>query len=161
MRDGRCQASPHSDSALLAVAPVVVAVALVPVGARWGRSCSCTSTTTTRSPSFTDRIERCRRVAAQAPEYRKALDAMREKNGRRFFLKNTAANLAGAELQEQVRSAIETNGGRIHDEPEPGAEGRRTAPPDRRHRAVLRVDPGIAEDPARSRRSRRICRSRT
>jgi general secretion pathway protein M len=62
---------------------------------------------------LTDRIERYRRVAAQAPEYRKALDVMREKNGRRFFLKNNAANLAGAELQEQVRAAIETNGGRI------------------------------------------------
>ena len=62
---------------------------------------------------FTDRIERYRRVAAQAPEYRKALDAMRERDGRRFFLKNTAPNLAGAELQEQVRAAIESNGGRI------------------------------------------------
>ena len=38
---------------------------------------------------------------------------MREKDGRRFFLKNTAPNLAGAELQEQVRAAIESNGGRI------------------------------------------------
>jgi hypothetical protein len=62
---------------------------------------------------LTDRIERYRRVAAQAPEYRKALEVIREKNGRRFFLKNTAANLAGAELQEQVRMAIESNGGRI------------------------------------------------
>lgn len=62
---------------------------------------------------LTDRLERYARVAAQAPEYRKALDAMREKDGRRFFLKNTAPNLAGAELQEQVRAAIESNGGRI------------------------------------------------
>ncbi len=62
---------------------------------------------------FTDRVERYRRVAAQAPEYRKALDAIRDKDGRRFFLKNTAPNLAGAELQEQVRAAIESNGGRI------------------------------------------------
>ena len=38
---------------------------------------------------------------------------MRAKDGRRFFLKNTAPNLAGAELQEQVRAAIEGNGGRI------------------------------------------------
>ena len=38
---------------------------------------------------------------------------MREKDGRRFFLKNTAPNLAGAELQELVRAAIESNGGRI------------------------------------------------
>lgn len=60
-----------------------------------------------------DRLERYRRVAAQAPEYRKALDAIREKDGRRFFLKNTAPNLAGAELQEYVRAAIEGNGGRI------------------------------------------------
>jgi general secretion pathway protein M len=63
--------------------------------------------------TFEDRLERYRRVAAQAPEYRKALDAMRERDGRRFFLKNTAPNLAGAELQEQVRAAIEGNGGRI------------------------------------------------
>jgi hypothetical protein len=63
--------------------------------------------------SLGDRLERYRRVAAQAPEYRKALDAMRERNGRRFFLKNLAPNLAGAELQELVRAAIEGNGGRI------------------------------------------------
>ena len=62
---------------------------------------------------LTDRLERYRRVAAQAPEYRKALEAMRERDGRRFFLKNTAPNLAGAELQEFVRAAIESNGGRI------------------------------------------------
>jgi general secretion pathway protein M len=63
--------------------------------------------------SLTDRLETYRRVAAQAPEYRKALDAMREKDARRFFLKNIAANLAGAELQELVRAAVEGNGGRI------------------------------------------------
>ena len=63
--------------------------------------------------ALTDRLERYRRVAAQAPEYRKALEAMREKDARRFFLKNTAPNLAGAELQELVRAAIESNGGRI------------------------------------------------
>lgn len=62
---------------------------------------------------LTDRLSRYRRVAAQAPEYRKALDAIREKDGRRFFLKNTAPNLAGAELQELVRAAIEGNAGRI------------------------------------------------
>ena len=63
--------------------------------------------------ALTDRLERYRRIAAQAPEYRKALDAMRERDGRRFFLKNTAPNLAGAELQELVRTAVESNGGRI------------------------------------------------
>ena len=63
--------------------------------------------------SMTDRLETYQRVAAQAPEYRKALDIMREKDARRFFLKNAAANLAGAELQELVRAAVEGNGGRI------------------------------------------------
>ena len=62
---------------------------------------------------LTDRLDTYRRVAAQAPEYRKALEAMREKDARRFFLKNSAANLAGAELQELVRAAVEGNGGRI------------------------------------------------
>ena len=76
--------------------------------------------------STTDRLQRYRRVAAQAPEFRNALDAMREKDGRRFFLKNTAPNLAGAELQELVRSAIEGNGGRIttSQNPAPKGEGR-------------------------------------
>ena len=63
--------------------------------------------------ALTDRLDRYGRIVAQAPEYRKALEAMREKDGRRFFLKNTAPNLAGAELQEQVRAAVEGNGGRI------------------------------------------------
>ena len=63
--------------------------------------------------SALDRLERYRRVAAQAPEYHKALDALRARNGRRLYLKNTATNLAGAELQDLVRAAVENNGGRI------------------------------------------------
>jgi len=63
--------------------------------------------------SLEDRLARYRRISAQAPEYRKALEQVRAKDSRRFFLKNTAANLAGAELLEMVRSAIESNGGRI------------------------------------------------
>lgn len=53
------------------------------------------------------------RIAAQAPEYRKALTAMDRRSARRFYLTNTAANLAGAEMQELVKAAIESNGGRI------------------------------------------------
>jgi hypothetical protein len=60
-----------------------------------------------------ERIEKMRRIAAQAPELRRALDAMKERDGRRFFLKNTAPNLAGAELQELVKATVEGNGGRI------------------------------------------------
>ncbi|MEO7498049.1 MAG: type II secretion system protein GspM [Casimicrobiaceae bacterium] len=61
----------------------------------------------------THRVDLMRRVAAQAPELRRALDAMKARDGRRFFLKNTAPNLAGAELQELVKAAVENNGGRI------------------------------------------------
>jgi len=76
--------------------------------------------------TLTDRLARYRRVAAQAPEYRSALEAMNERNARNFFLKNKAPNLAGAELQELVRAAIEGNGGRIttSQNPAPKDEGR-------------------------------------
>ncbi len=75
---------------------------------------------------LTDRLERYRRVSAQAPELRRALDVMKDKDGRRFFLKNTAPNLAGAELSDLVRGAIENNGGRIttSSNPSPRDEGR-------------------------------------
>lgn len=63
--------------------------------------------------ALSDRLARYERIAAQAPEYRKAIEAMRERDARRFLLKNTAANLASAELQEMVRAAVEGNGGRI------------------------------------------------
>jgi len=60
-----------------------------------------------------DRLRRYQRVAAQAPDLRVALNAMQQRDARRFFLRNTATNLAGAELQELVKAAIESNGGRI------------------------------------------------
>ena len=66
--------------------------------------------------AIADTVSRLRiyeRVAAQAPELRVALNAMQQRDGRRFFLRNTATNLAGAELQELVKAAIENNGGRI------------------------------------------------
>lgn len=69
---------------------------------------------------LSDRLERYRRVAAQAPELRRALDVLKEKDGRRFYLKNTAPNLASAELADLVRSAIENNGGRITTSQNPG-----------------------------------------
>jgi hypothetical protein len=63
--------------------------------------------------SLQDRLERYRRVAAQAPELKSSLDALRAKDARRFFLKNTAPNLAGAELDGLIAGIIESNGGRI------------------------------------------------
>ncbi len=69
---------------------------------------------------LTDRLERYRRVAAQAPELRRALELIKEKDGRRFYLKNSAANLAAAELSDLVRGTIENNGGRITTSQNPG-----------------------------------------
>ncbi|MEO8507095.1 MAG: type II secretion system protein GspM [Betaproteobacteria bacterium] len=69
---------------------------------------------------LTDRLARYRRVAAQAPELRRALELMKEKDGRRFYLKNTAPNLAAAELADLVRGTIENNGGRITTSQNPG-----------------------------------------
>jgi len=103
---------PPARQRLLAVALLVVAVVLV-LSVLLGPLLLLHKHYDDTIAELTDRIERYRRVAAQAPEYRQALDSMRQKDGRRFFLKNTAPNLAGAELQEQVRAAIESNGGRI------------------------------------------------
>ncbi len=74
----------------------------------------------------TNRLDLYRRVAAQAPELRAALDRMKQKDTRRFFLRNTAPNLAGAELSDLVRGAIENNAGRIttSQNPAPREEGR-------------------------------------
>ena len=60
-----------------------------------------------------DRLHRYERIAAQAPQLRASLSGMQQRDGRRFFLRNTASNLAGAELQELVKAAIEGNAGRI------------------------------------------------
>ncbi|CAG1011574.1 hypothetical protein BURK2_04304 [Burkholderiales bacterium] len=62
---------------------------------------------------FSTRLDRFQRMAAQGPEYSRTLEAVKARQGRRFFLKATAVNLAGAELQELVRSAVESNGGRL------------------------------------------------
>jgi len=60
-----------------------------------------------------DRLVRYRRVAAQAGELAKVLEAVRARDGRRFYLRNTAPNLASAEHSEAVKAIIEGNGGRI------------------------------------------------
>jgi general secretion pathway protein M len=58
-------------------------------------------------------LERYQRMIAQKPQIEATLEAVKRHNGRRFFLKNTATNLAGAELQELVRAGIESSGGRV------------------------------------------------
>jgi len=73
-----------------------------------------------------NRLDLYRRVAAQAPDLRAALEKMKQKDGRQFFLKNTAPNLAGAEVSDLVRAAIENNSGRItiSQSPAPHEDGR-------------------------------------
>jgi general secretion pathway protein M len=60
-----------------------------------------------------DKIERYQKLAANRSEQQKAIDVIKAREGNRFFLRNTAANLAGAELTDIVRPLIETNGSRL------------------------------------------------
>jgi hypothetical protein len=63
--------------------------------------------------SLNFRLAKLQNVAAQRPETAKALAAVKGENGSRFFLKNTAPNLAGSELQDIVRAAVEKGGARL------------------------------------------------
>ena len=59
------------------------------------------------------RFDKLRAVAAQRAEIQKVLTAVKGENPARFFLKNSAANLAGSELQDLVRAAVEKGGARL------------------------------------------------
>ncbi len=61
----------------------------------------------------TERIDRYQRVASQSAEHQKALDVLKSRESSRFFLKNSATNLGGAELTDSVRPMIENNGARL------------------------------------------------
>jgi general secretion pathway protein M len=61
----------------------------------------------------TDKLERYRRVAAMRPEVAKQLDALRNKDTRRFFLRSGAAALSGAEASEAIRTLVEGAGARL------------------------------------------------
>lgn len=59
------------------------------------------------------RFDKLRAVAAQRAEIQKVLTMVKGENPARFFLKNSAANLAGSELQDLVRAAVEKGGARL------------------------------------------------
>jgi len=59
------------------------------------------------------RIERYQRVSSGKIEYARALDVLKARESGRFFLKNSAPNLGGAELTDLVRPMLETNGSRL------------------------------------------------
>jgi len=48
---------------------------------------------------------------AMRPQVALALESLRSKDVRKYFLKGTTSALASAELQDQVRQVVEANGG--------------------------------------------------
>jgi general secretion pathway protein M len=59
------------------------------------------------------KLDKYRKAAANRVEQQKAIDVIKAREGSRFFLRNTSANLAGAELTDLVRPLIESNGSRL------------------------------------------------
>lgn len=59
------------------------------------------------------RIERYQRIASVKGEHQRALDVLKARESGRFFLKNSAPNLGGAELTDLVRPMLETNAARL------------------------------------------------
>jgi general secretion pathway protein M len=60
-----------------------------------------------------DKVDRYRKLASHKTEHQKAIELVKAREGSRFFLKNTASNLAGAELTDFVRPLIEGTGARL------------------------------------------------
>lgn len=60
-----------------------------------------------------ERIDRYRRISSVKVEQQRALDVLKARESGRFFLKNSAPNLGGAELTDLVRPMLETNGSRL------------------------------------------------
>ncbi len=90
--------------ALVAAALVAVAIPVRKAHAKYDE----------RIDDIIDKTARYQRVAKQRTALADTLNAMRTKDANRFTLKNSAANLAGAELQDIVRAAVEQQGGRIN-----------------------------------------------
>lgn len=62
---------------------------------------------------LSDRLDRYRRVAATRPEVTRALEAVRAKESRKFFLRAGGAALSAAEAQEAMRTLVEGSGGKL------------------------------------------------
>ena len=91
--------------AVLAIAAIIAAIAgPVWIAHRWyDRNLA----------EATDKLERYRRVAAMRPEVAKQLDALRNKDTRRFFLRSGAAALSAAEAQQAIQGLVEGAGARL------------------------------------------------
>lgn len=62
---------------------------------------------------LSDRLSRYQRIAATRPQVLQAIEAMRARDPRKFYLKAATAPLAAAEMQELVKNLIEANGGKV------------------------------------------------
>lgn len=60
-----------------------------------------------------DLLARYSRIGDTAQGLAKQLEAMKARNARGSFLKNSVPALAASEVQEMVKSAVESNGGKI------------------------------------------------
>ena len=60
-----------------------------------------------------DKLERYQRIAASRSDVTRQLEAIRNKDTRRFFLRSGAAALSGAEAQEAIRTLVESAGARL------------------------------------------------
>ena len=105
-----------------------------------------------------DRIETYRRASRRKRRAEEGARCAACQDGRRFFLRNTAPNLAGAELQDLVRAAIENNGGRITtiQTAQPREDGRFRQI--RHQRAAVRDHAEPAEDRLRARNADAVMR---
>ena len=90
---------------LLLVSAVVAAVA-VPAYVLYNRYAEART-------AAESRIERYQRIASTKGEHQRALDVIKARESGRFFLKNSAPNLGGAELTDLVRPMLETNAARL------------------------------------------------
>lgn len=90
---------------LLIITAVVAAVA-VPAYVLYSRYSDARS-------AIEARIERYQRIASSKGEHQRALDVIKARESGRFFLKNSAPNLGGAELTDLVRPMLESNAARL------------------------------------------------
>ncbi len=61
-----------------------------------------------------NKIARYKRANDTRPKLVEKLDQLKAKNARKYYLKGATSALAGAELQDMVKSTIESNGGRLN-----------------------------------------------
>jgi len=95
-------------AALLLLLAVLLAVALVAAPAY----VLYTRYDTARAAAE-ERIDRYRKVASSRSDHQRALEVLKARESSRFFLKNSAPNLGGAELTDIVRPALEGSGARL------------------------------------------------